>query len=79
MAELSQSRAEAAKEASSPDGQGTVQPSTDPKNFVPLHNGTLNSHKGEKEQPLEKALPVKLKVLIYPFSQGKTAFMSIVD
>ena len=61
LAELSQSRAETAKEASSPDGQGTLQPSTDPKNFVLLYNGTLNSHKGDKEQPLEKALPVKLK------------------
>ena len=88
MAELSQSRAEAAKEASSPDGQGTVQPSTDPKNFVPLHNGTLNSHKGEKEQPLEKALPVKLKGVELPTLAGedktdyeswKAAFMSIVD
>ena len=88
LAELSQSRAEAAKEASSPDGQGTVQPSTDPKNFVSLHNGTLNSPKGEKEQPLEKALPVKLKGVDLPFLAGedktdyessKAAFMSIVD
>ena len=61
LAELRQSRAEKAKEASSPDGQGTLQPSTDHKNFVLLYNGTLNSHKGDKEQPLEKALPVKLK------------------
>ena len=88
LAELSQFRAEAAKEASSPDGQGTVQPSTDPKNFVSLHNGTLNSPKGEKEQPLEKALPVKLKGVDLPFLAGedktdyessKAAFMSIVD
>ncbi|CAH3163076.1 unnamed protein product, partial [Porites lobata] len=47
LAELSQSRAEAAKEASSPDGQG------------------------EKEQPLEKALPVKLKGVDLPFLAGE--------
>ena len=88
LAELSQSRAEAAKEASSPDGQGTVQPSTVPKNFLPLHNGTLNSHKGDKEQPLQKALPVKLKGVDLPTFSGKdktdyeswkAAFMSLVD
>ena len=88
MAELSQSRAEAAKEASSPDGQGTVQPSTVPKNVVTLHNGTLNSHKGDKEQPIQKALPVKLKGVDLPTFSGedktdyeswKAAFMSLVD
>ena len=60
MVELSQSRAEAAKQASSPDGKDTVQPYqiTDPKDPVLLHNGALNGRKGDKEQ---KALPVKLK------------------
>jgi len=88
LAELSQYIAEAAKEASSPDGQGTVQPLTDPKNFVLLPNGTFNSHKGDKEQPLQKALPVKLKgVDLSTFSgedktdygSWKASFMSIVD
>ena len=88
MAELSQSRAEAAKEAFSADGQDTVQPSTDPKNFVLLRNGTLNSHKGDKEQPLQKALPVMLKGVDLPTlsewdktdnESWKAAFPSIVD
>ena len=62
MAELSQSRAEAAKQASGLDGKDTVQPYqiTDPKDPVLLHNGVLNGRKGDKEQPLQKALPVKL-------------------
>ena len=71
MAELSQSRAEAAKEASSPDGQWN-----------------LERHKGDKEQPLQKALPVKLKGVDVPTFSGedktdyeswKAAFMSMVD
>lgn len=90
MAELSQSRAEAAKQASSPDGKDTVQPyqTTDPKDPVLLHNGALNGRKGDKEQPLQKALPVKLKGVDLPTFSGedktdykawKAAFMSIVD
>ena len=61
---------------------------TDPKDPVLLHNGALNGRKGDKEQPLQKALPVKLKGVDLPTFSGEdktdyeaweAAFMCIVD
>lgn len=69
MAELSQSRAEAAKQASDPDdGKGTVQPyqTSDPKDFVLLHNKALNGRREDK-----KALAVKLKAIDAPTFSGE--------